>query len=166
MNGLIGCHYHTESREIKAWNVANNMVFDRVYMIYWCTVPFWELWSFISFLNITVEPLYSWLSGESLSPKFGKSQWFHKMLYVLLSSRFRKLYFSITTHDNNRKVLTDYVLFIRLLQWRYNERHSVSNHQHLDWLLSRLFRRTAKKIPKPRFTGLCEGNPPVIGGSL
>ena len=52
------------------------------------------------------------------------------------------------------------------LQWRHNERHGASNHQHLDCLLNRLFRRTLKKTPKLRVTGLCEGNPPVTGGFL
>ena len=49
------------------------------------------------------------------------------------------------------------------LQWRYNERDGVSNHRHLDCLLSRLFRHRSKKTSKFRVTGLCEGNSPVIG---
>ena len=48
------------------------------------------------------------------------------------------------------------------LQWRHNERHGVSNHQRLESLLNRLFRRRSKKIPKLRVTVLCEGNSPVI----
>ena len=51
----------------------------------------------------------------------------------------------------------------RPLQWHHDECHGVSNHHQLDCLLSRLFRRTSKKTPKLRFTGLCEGNPPVTG---
>ena len=50
------------------------------------------------------------------------------------------------------------------LQWRYNERDVISNHQRLDCLLKRLFRRSSKKISKLHVTGLCEGNPPVPGG--
>ena len=46
-----------------------------------------------------------------------------------------------------------------LLQWRYNERHVVSNHWRLDYLLSRLFRRRSKKTSKLCATGLCEENP-------
>ena len=49
------------------------------------------------------------------------------------------------------------------LQWRHNERHSVSNHQHHDCLPNRLFRRRSKKISKLRVTGLCAGNSPVTG---
>ena len=49
------------------------------------------------------------------------------------------------------------------LQWRHNERDSVSNHRRLDCLLNRLFRRKIKKTSKRRVTGLCEGNPPVTG---
>ena len=47
------------------------------------------------------------------------------------------------------------------LQWRHNECYGVSNHQHLDCLLSHLFRRTSKKTPKLRVIGLCEGTTPV-----
>ena len=49
------------------------------------------------------------------------------------------------------------------LHWRYNERHSVSNHGPLDCLLNRMSRRRWKKIPKLRVTGLCDGIPPVTG---
>ena len=52
---------------------------------------------------------------------------------------------------------------IVLLQWRHNECHCFLNHRHLDCLLSRLLRRTSKKILKIRVTGLFEGNPPVTG---
>ena len=41
------------------------------------------------------------------------------------------------------------------LQWRYNEHHSVANHQPYDCLLNRLFRRRTEKTPKLRVTGLC-----------
>ena len=46
------------------------------------------------------------------------------------------------------------------LQWRHNERDSVSNHQPHDCLLNRLFRRRSKKTSKLRVTGLCAGNSP------
>ena len=49
------------------------------------------------------------------------------------------------------------------LQWRHNGRDDVSNHQRLDCLLNRLFRRRSKKTSKPHVTGLCDGNPPVTG---
>ena len=47
------------------------------------------------------------------------------------------------------------------LQWRHNERGSVSNHRRLGGLLSRLFRHRSRKTSKLRVTGLCEGNPAV-----
>ena len=47
-------------------------------------------------------------------------------------------------------------------KWRHNERYGVSN---LHCLLNRLFRRRSKKASKLLVTGLCEGNPPVTGGS-
>ena len=43
------------------------------------------------------------------------------------------------------------------LQWRYNERDGVSNHQPHDCLLNCLFRRRSKKRPKLRVTGLVRG---------
>ena len=49
------------------------------------------------------------------------------------------------------------------LQWRYNGRDSVSNHQSHDCLLNRLFRRRSKKTSKLRVTGVCAGNSPGTG---
>ena len=50
------------------------------------------------------------------------------------------------------------------LQWRHNERDSVSYHQPHDCLLNRLFRRRSKKTSKLRVTGLCAGNSPGTVG--
>ena len=47
---------------------------------------------------------------------------------------------------------------ITSLQWRYNGRDSVWNHQSHDSLLNRIFRHRWKKTSKLRVTGLCEGN--------
>ena len=49
------------------------------------------------------------------------------------------------------------------LLWRHNGRGSVSNHQHHDCLLKRLYRRRSKKTSKLRVTGLCAGNSPGAG---
>ena len=49
------------------------------------------------------------------------------------------------------------------LQWRRNERDSVSNHQPHDCILNRLFRRRSKKTSKLRVTGLLAGNSPGTG---
>ena len=49
------------------------------------------------------------------------------------------------------------------LQWRYNERDGVSNHQPHDCLLNRRFRHKIKKTSKVRVTGLCERNSSVTG---
>ena len=43
------------------------------------------------------------------------------------------------------------------LQWRYNGRDGVSNHQRLDCLLNRLFSRRSKKTSKFRVTGHLSG---------
>ena len=49
------------------------------------------------------------------------------------------------------------------LQWRHNGRTGVSNHQHRDSLLNRLFRRRSKKASKLRVTGLCARDSLVTG---
>ena len=54
-------------------------------------------------------------------------------------------------------------LGLSALQWRHNGRDSVSNHQPLDCLLNRLFRRRSKKPSKLCVTGLCAGNSPGTG---
>ena len=51
------------------------------------------------------------------------------------------------------------------LQWRHNEHRGVSDHQLLDGLFNYLFKLTSKKISKPPLPALCEGNPPMSGGS-
>ena len=48
------------------------------------------------------------------------------------------------------------------LQWRHNGRDSVSDHQRLECLFNRLFRRRSENIKAP-VIGLCEGNSPVTG---
>ena len=49
------------------------------------------------------------------------------------------------------------------LQWRHNGRDGVSNHQHHNCLLNRLFRRISNKTSKLCVTGLGAGNSPVTG---
>ena len=52
---------------------------------------------------------------------------------------------------------------IMALQWRHNERDSVSNHQPHDCLFKDLFRRRSNETSKLRVTGLCAGNSPGTG---
>ena len=49
------------------------------------------------------------------------------------------------------------------LQWRYNGRNGVSNHQPHRCLLNLSLRCRSKKTSKVRVTGLCAGNSPVTG---
>ena len=63
-------------------------------------------------------------------------------------------------HIFDRGMFIDLIL---ALQWRHNERYSVSNHQPQDCLLNCLFRHRLKRTPKLRITGLCVGNSPVTG---
>ena len=68
-------------------------------------------------------------------------------------------YDALMTHHT-----TDSFVGPRTLQWRHNEHNGVPNHRRFYCLLNRLFRRRSKKTSKLRVTGLCEGNPSVIGG--
>ena len=47
------------------------------------------------------------------------------------------------------------------LRWCHNEHDGISNHQHLNCLLNRLFRCRSKKTSRLHVIGLCEGNSPV-----
>ena len=49
------------------------------------------------------------------------------------------------------------------LQCCHNGHHGVSNQQHDNCLLNRLFRRRPTRTSKLRITGLCAGNSPVTG---
>ena len=69
--------------------------------------------------------------------------------------------------SETRSFYTGSTLLPLVYIWQVNHtlpwRHSVSNHQPHDCLLSHLFRRRSKNTSKPRFTGLCAGNSPVTG---
>ena len=51
----------------------------------------------------------------------------------------------------------------RSLQWRHNERDSVSNHQPHECSFNYLFRRRSRKTSKLRVSGLCARNSLVTG---
>ena len=61
-------------------------------------------------------------------------------------------------------MVTSSVVVDLSLQWRHNERHGVSNYQHIGCFLSRLSRPRSKKTSKLRVTGLCEWRRPVTAG--
>ena len=69
--------------------------------------------------------------------------------------------------DNSLKTTTSVFQYLTgiwgPLHWRHNGHDSVSNHQHHDCLLNRLFRRRSKKTSKFRVTDLCAGNSPETG---
>ena len=64
--------------------------------------------------------------------------------------------------DNGTDILI-YEILVSSLQWRYNGRGGVSNHQRHDCLLNRLLGRRSKETSKLRVTGLCAENSPVPG---
>ena len=51
------------------------------------------------------------------------------------------------------------------LKWCHYECYGISNHGHLDALFNRLFRQRSKKTSKICVIGLCDGKPPVTGGT-
>ena len=62
---------------------------------------------------------------------------------------------------NKSRNCTEHAVYT--IQWRHDKRDGVSDHQPLDCLLNRLFRRISKKTSKLCVTGLCLGNSPVTG---
>ena len=77
----------------------------------------------------------------------------------IISFRFTE----VSSHLSTRDAWTlDEVI---ALQGHHNERDGVSNHRHIDCLFKRLFRWNSNKTAKLHVTGLCEGYPPVSGGS-
>ena len=70
--------------------------------------------------------------------------------------------FSLT--KNKESVSCKSTLYqIIALQWHHNDCDGVSNHWRLDCLFILLVRRTSQKTLKLCVTGLCEGNPQLIG---
>ena len=95
-------------------------------------------------------------SSTSLAFVWGihKNSWLSVKLVGVICFRFR-IY--------NLWVKYLMVIMMNTLQWRYNERDGVSNHQHHHCLLNRFFRSRSKKTSKLHVTGLCVGNSPVTG---
>ena len=84
--------------------------------------------------------------------------------WYVSSHRPTKCLLKCSILNSNQLTITAFIVRLHYtLLWRHSDRDGVSNHQCLDCLLNRLFRRRSKKISKPRVTGLCEGNLPVIG---
>ena len=93
--------------------------------------------------------------------------WTFKYVWHLSVEKWQKMQMNFIfpkINSTRRELTSNSTLFTPMtLQWRHNERDSVSNHQPNDCLLNRLFGRRSKKTSKPRVTGLCVGNPPVTG---
>ena len=66
----------------------------------------------------------------------------------LFSTKWKRSTTFLSSHDD--------ALIFPLL-WRHNGLDGVSNHQPLECLLNRSFRRRSKKTSKSRVTGLCAG---------
>ena len=64
----------------------------------------------------------------------------------------------LTPEQNGHNLAAD---LFKSLQWRQNERGSVSNHQRPHCLLNCRFRRRSKKTSKLHVTGLCVGEIPA-----
>ena len=76
---------------------------------------------------------------------------------IICSGKMASLYWigarCSSRHQNTLRIIS--------LHWRHDGWDSVSNHQCLECLFNRLFRRRSKKTSNLRVTGLCEGNSPV-----
>ena len=93
-----------------------------------------------------------------------------KWCIVGISEALWELWYGSFTTQHNKYVRTLCVATLCYgptihipLGWHHNELDGVSNHQRLDCLPNRLFRRRSKKTSKFCVTDLCEWNSPVTG---
>ena len=90
------------------------------------------------------------------------SLWFHSKELTALWRHLRLCHVRISDDRRDLTISRGTSKFRKdTLQWHPNGRDGASNHQRLDCLLNRLFRRRSKGTPKLRVTGLCVGNAPV-----
>ena len=79
-----------------------------------------------------------------------------------ISPRTKK-YHGNSAADVYTQLWPEWVISLKTLQWRHNERDGVSNHQPHDCLFNRLFRRRSNNTSKLRASGLCAGYSLVTG---
>ena len=145
--------YHVEKHAMRVWDFMLNVTATRNHYSYqqqkMCTFSGW----FGEYINIPLpitNKLVIWITlSRSDSSKF-----------MTLGLRPRAISCELSLSELRHVTRLSK---LRTLQWRHNRRDSVSNHQHYDCLLNRLFRRTSKKTPKLRVAGLCAGNSPGTG---
>ena len=89
---------------------------------------------------------------------YNESAWIPRTILLKCSSHWE--YVSTSSVEGLGPAMRQTIIS---LEWRQNECDSVSNHQRLDCLPKRVFRRRSKKITKLRITGLCAGNSPMTG---
>ena len=94
----------------------------------------------------------------------------NRVLYIFCAFRcidtttsINLFYSLIDHHDRRRRIQIKQNVRISP-HHAWHERDGASNHRRLDCLLNRLFRCRSKKTSNLHVPGLCEGNPPVIGG--
>ena len=99
------------------------------------------------------------------------SQWQRRFQWKLCSHWLKVLrqhqiamatWYSHTVETHYNTITSLFMLFVSL-QWCHNERHGVSNHGRIHYLLNRFFGFRSKKTPKRCVTGLCGGNSPMTG---
>ena len=64
---------------------------------------------------------------------------------------------SLTYNTILQYIMVAWDLFLQSLLWHHNGHDGVSNHEHRDCLLNRLFRRRSNRTSKLRVTGLWAG---------
>ena len=100
---------------------------------------------------------------EEQARRLGKTANELETWYSSLRTRYTRIKNANTKSGSGVPDMTDRDKWVWALQWRHNERDSLSNHQPHDCLLNRLFGRRSKKTSKLRVTGLCAGNSPGTG---
>ena len=130
-----------------------------------CRSTQWNLWkkTHTYILNIYIYSIYILYSNHSLQAHtlkpYVKANIFFNTPLATHCCYLKHLPLHLELKIKFNEILN----FLKILQWRQNERNGVTNHRRLHCLLSCLFTRVSKKTSKLCITGLWERNSPVAG---
>ena len=132
-------------------------LFVAMYGLQWGFYLIYSLWHIIGTPHISI--VFTNTIFVNLGGVFNYFAYtYMRIKYIHKDKKSKSVYTLSRINQNN-----SWLVLTKTFQWRHNERDGVSNHQCLDCLLKRLFRRKSKKSSKLRGTGLCEGNSSVTG---
>ena len=142
---------------VHAWPVFPDITIQNYFNIFWNNIPisiinayrfFWNRYSIYRHAIYDFDPS----KCKMATIDFISNLWCGAPMHYKLG---------LKSYRTSRESCTRFKLCcVSSLQWRHDGRDCDSNHQRLDCILNRLFRRRSKKIWKLRVTGFCEENSP------